>query len=51
MAKFYTYDSAADIARCLSCDKKECTNCLGNFYSAADAVVIDDKAEGSDRKC
>lgn len=34
MADFYTYDNAEDIAKCLNCDKVECNNCLGNFYSA-----------------
>jgi len=34
--RFYTYDNAEDIARCLNCDKKECTNCLGNFFSAGE---------------
>lgn len=34
MEKFYTYDNAADIAKCLNCDKAACNNCLGNFFSA-----------------
>lgn len=34
MERFYTYDSREDIQRCLHCEKAECTNCLGNFYSA-----------------
>lgn len=36
MEKFYTYDNAADIQRCLNCAKPECNNCLGNFFSAHD---------------
>lgn len=32
--EFYTYDNREDIARCLNCPKADCTNCLGNFYSA-----------------
>jgi len=36
MANFYTYDCAADIAKCLNCEKAECNNCLGNFFSAGE---------------
>lgn len=42
MAKFYTYDSMEDIQKCLNCTKKECTNCLGQFYSAKDTVIVED---------
>lgn len=32
--RFYTYDDQEDIQKCLNCTKEECTNCLGNFFSA-----------------
>ena len=36
--EFYTYDNAADIAKCLNCDKADCNNCLGNFYFANENI-------------
>ena len=46
MARFYTYDNPADIAKCLNCTKKECTNCLGNFFSANEKTEdFDDESE------
>lgn len=46
MARFYTYDNKADIEKCLSCTKKSCINCLGNFYSANEkAEELDEKDE------
>lgn len=43
--RFYTYDSKEDINKCLNCTKKECTNCLGNIFSAGE-----DKEEEEERE-
>lgn len=43
--KFYTYDNAADIAKCLNCTKKKCNNCLGNFFSANEKEADFDEEE------
>ena len=46
MSKFYTYDSREDIEKCLNCTRKECTNCLGNFFSAnEDSAQFDEESE------
>lgn len=45
--RFYTYDNAADIKRCLECTKAECNNCLGNFFSANEtAEDLDEDEKG-----
>lgn len=46
--KFYTYDNKEDIDKCLNCKKKECTNCLGNFFSAGYEDLDEDEDEESE---
>lgn len=46
--RFYTYDNKEDINKCLQCKKKECTNCLGNFFSAGMTDNYDEKEESEE---
>ena len=45
MERIYTYDNKTDINRCLNCEKEECNNCLGNFFSANETWGMLDNRE------